>query len=426
MRNLDRRQFLKGAGTTLALPYLISLQSGFSKEKNSETLQKMVFLAFGWGATKETWFANAKDTGPNYKLPEGLSPLARHKKDFTIVQNTQHKFSTEAHWGSTFYLTGANRYAVPGKSFSNTISVDQIAAAKWGEQNRFSSLQFDCTKANDSGHGPGLSLSWNEYGKPLPGLSDPFLAYNKLFGNENMSIEQKRALISKKGSSLDAVLLDAKRIQRKINSEDKDKLNEYFQSVREIELQLAKEEAWMGKPKPKAPIKEPKEGLEGYEEIKLMYDLMVAALQTNSTRVISYRQPVTSLLKSMGASITPHNMSHYSPTGDRFPVSKERDLKQSELLAYFFDKLKATKDINGQSLFETTTIGYGSNIKHSHTLNNCPAIVAGNTKNLKLGEHLYMPKGTPLCNLWLTLLKGSGIEQESFGDSNGLIEDILA
>ena len=424
MSKLNRRNFLIGTGTTIALPYLASMQTGFSKEK--ETLHKMVFLTFGWGCTKETWFASPKDTGEKYKLPEGLSPLAKHKKDFTIVQNTHHQFSTEGHWGSTFYLTGANRYAVPGKSFSNTISVDQVAAEKWGEHNRFSSLQFDCEKAADSGHGPGLSLSWNKFGKPLPGLNNPFYVYQKLFGNEKMSVEEKRALIRKKGSSLDAVLMDAKRVQRKINSEDKDKLNEYFQSVREIELQLAKEEAWMGKPKPKAPMKEPKEGLEGYDEIKIMYDLMIAALQTNSTRVITYRQPVSTLLKSFGATITSHNMSHYSPKGDRFPVSKERDLKQSELLSYFFDRLKSTKDINGQSLFETTTVGYGSNIKHGHTLNNCPAIVAGNTKKLKHGSHLYMPKGTPLCNLWLTLLKASDIEQESFGDSNGLIEQILA
>lgn len=426
MSNLNRRTFLKGAGTTIALPYLASLNTGFAKEKSGGTLHKMVFLSHGWGCTKESYFPSSKDTGPNYKLTEGLSPLAKHKKDFSFIQNSHHQFSTEGHWGSTFYLTGANRYAVPGKSFSNTISIDQVAADLWGENNRFSSLQFDCAKANDSGHGPGLSLSWNKYGKPLPGMSNPFLVYNKLFGNEKMSAAEKKALLSKKGSSLDAVLIDAKRVQQKVNSEDKDKLNEYFQSVREIELQLAKEEAWMGKPKPKAPIKAPKQNLEGYEEIKIMYDLMIAALQTDSTRVISYRQPVSSLLKSMGASITSHNMSHYSPTGDRFPVSKERDLKQSELLAYFFDRLKQTKDINGESLFETTTVGFGSNIRHAHTLNNCHVLIAGNTKKLKLGEHLWLPKDTPLCNVWLTLLKANGIEQQNFGDSNGLVEQILA
>ena len=423
MKNLDRRRFLIGAGTTMALPYLPSMYS-VAEEKKKEPLNRMVFLSFGWGVTKETWFPNKKDTGTGYKLPEGLKPLAKYKKDFSMVLNTHHKFSTEAHWGSTFYLTGANRYAVPGKSFSNTISVDQIAAQAWGEKNRFASLQYDCNKANNSGHGPGLSMSWNQNGKPIAGLADPFMVYHKLYGNEKMSVGQKREMISRKGSSLDAIMLDAKKVEKGLNKEDKDKLSEYFESVREIELRLAKEKAWIGKPKPKAPLKEPKKGLQGYEEIKLMYDLIVAALQTNSTRVITYRQPVDTLLKSLNVTITPHNMSHYAK-GSRFDVSKLRDLKQSELLAYLIGKLKSTKDSHGHSLFDTTTLSYGSNIMYSHNLNYCPLIIAGNRKNLKLGTHIQAVNETPLCNVWLTLLKANGLNEQSFGDSNGLIEDLL-
>lgn len=418
---MDRRYFLKGLGTTLALPYLNSLQGD---TKSDAKINKMVFLSFGWGVTKETWFPDKKDQGTNYKISEGLKPLEKHKKDFSLILGTQHQFNKEGHWGSTMYLTGANRYAVPGKSFSNTISCDQIAAKAWGENNRFSSLQFDTKNAGSSGHGPGLSLSWDQNGKPMAGMPDPFQVYHKLFGNEKMSVKQKQAMISQKGSSLDAILMDAKKVNKKLNAEDKDKLNEYFESVRSIEVQLAKEQAWLGKPKPKAPLKEPKKGLRGYDEIKLMYDLMVAALQTDCTRVITYRQPVESLLKSFDVSITSHNMSHYAK-GTRFPVSKLRDEKQSELLCYFIDKLKATKDVNGKSLFETTTLTYGSNIMHSHTLNNCPVIVAGNKSILKLGEHRIMPKGTPLCNLWLTLLNANGLQQESFGDSTGMIDQIL-
>jgi hypothetical protein len=418
---MDRRYFLKGLGTTIALPYMNSLQGDV---KGSANLNKMVFLSFGWGVTKESWFPDKKDLGANYKLSEGLKPLARHKKDFSLILGTQHKFNNQGHWGSTLYLTGANRYAVPGKSFTNTISCDQLAAKAWGENNRFSSLQFDTKNASGSGHGPGLSMSWNQSGKPMAGMPDPFQVYQKLFGNEKMSLEQKQALISKKGSSLDAILTDAKKVHRKLNAEDKDKLNEYFESVREIELQLAKEKSWLGKPKPKAPFKEPKKGLQGYDEIKLMYDLIIASLQTDTTRVVTYRQPVESLLKSLDASITAHNMSHYAK-GTRLPVSKLRDEKQSELLAYFMDKLKATKDINDQTLFDTTTLSYGSNIMHGHTLNNCPIIIAGNKKILKLGEHKIMKKGTPLNNLWLTLMNANGLRQESFGDSTGMIEDIL-
>ena len=421
MQNYARRRFLKGLGTTLALPYLPSVLGDVAA--NAPT-QRMIFIAFGWGVTQETWLPKRGDVGPNYQLPEGLAPLAKHKKDFSIIMGSQHQFNLEGHWGSTVYLTGANRYAVPGKSFTNSVSADQIAAQAWGKENRYSSLQFDTENASESGHGPGLSLSWNQSGKPMAGVQNPFDIYQKLFGNEEMSVEQRQRMIRRKGSSLDAILSDAKQLQGKLNVSDKDKLDEYFESVREIELQLAKEEAWLDRPKPKAPFETPKEGLKGYEEIKLTYDLMVAALQTNSTRVITYRQPVESLLQSMNVGISSHNMSHYGG-GIRREVSEQRDLKQSELLSYLLDKLKLTKDMDGRSLLETTTLSYGSNILHGHTLNNCPVIVAGNSKHLKLGEHVELPSGTPLCNLWLTLLNANQLDQERFGDSEGMIDRIM-
>ena len=426
MSNLTRRHFIKGAGTTLALPFLASLQTnGFSKEKVSASPNRMVFLCFGWGITRETWYPNPDKTGKNWQITEGLKPLEKFKNDFTLIQNTHHKFSDDGHWGTTFYLTGANKYGIPGKSFNNTISVDQVAAAKWGHHNRHSSLQLDCEGAEtQNGHGPGLSASWNKSGKPMPGVQTPFQLYDKLFGNEKMTPAQKKKQIRERRSSLDIILTDLKRVNKKLSAEDKDKLNEYLESVRNIETTLAKEESWLGTPKPKAPIKKPSQSLRGYEEIKLMYDLMIAAMQTDSSRVFTYRQPVQTLLDSFELGINAHDMTHYAK-GSRYEKSRIRDVKQSELLAYFINKLKKTNDQNGQSLFETTTVSFGSNISNLHTLTNCPAIVTGNRKNLKLGQHLVMPDKTPLCNLWLTLLKANGIQAESFGDSNGLIEDLL-
>ena len=124
------------------------------------------------------------------------------------------------------------------------------------------------------------------------------------------------------------------------------------------------------------------------------------ALQTDSTRVITYRQPVQSLLKSIGISISAHNMSHYN-NEERTQASMLRDQKQSELLAYFFKRMKSTKDINGKSLFENTTITYGSNIQSLHYLHNVPTIVAGNTCLFNHGSH-YTFSDEPLCNLWLS------------------------
>jgi hypothetical protein len=174
----------------------------------------MVFLGFGYGVTNETWFPKLTDTGASYALPEGLAPLAEHKKDFTLVQGLSNKFSDEAHWGSTFWLTGANRYSEPGQSFHNGISADQVAAAKLGMDTRYGSIRLDCANAVDSGHGPG-SMAWDARGKPMAGHENPVAAYHRLFSDETMPLAQRQALLAQQRSVLDAVLEDAARVRRR-------------------------------------------------------------------------------------------------------------------------------------------------------------------------------------------------------------------
>ena len=178
-------------------------------------------------------------------------------------------------------------------------------------------------------------------------------------------------------------------------------------------------------PKAKAPIEAPSPGLKGKEEIEMMYNLIVAALQTDSTRVLSYRLPGQKLLNSMGVTLSAHNISHYSP-GERMEASKARDKAHTELLAGLIDKLKATKEADGSSLFDHTALAFGSNISSIHYLDNCPTILTGGGANLKLGQHLALPKDTPLCNVWLTMLQGLGIQTERHGDSSGVVKELLA
>lgn len=425
--HLTRRHFLRSAGTVIALPVLESLSyRRFAAATPAVARPKRVlFLSFGWGVTEESWYPDAKVTGADYKLPPGLAPLARHQKDFTLVQGLTNKFSNEAHWGSTFWLTGANRYAQPGQSFHNSISADQVAAAHLGKNTRFTSLQLGSADAHGDGHGPGLSLAWDQRGKPMAGLDNPVLAYHRLFSDETMPLEQRQAMLAQKRSVLDAVRADARRVQRGLNKTDTDKLDEYLQGVRDIETRLSKDEQWLNVPKAKVPITEPKPGLAGRDEVALMYDLIVAALQTDSTRVITYRQPVGSLLSSLDLKIAAHDMSHYT-TGDRLEASQKRDVTQSTLLAGLLDKLKAVKEPDGTSLFDHTALAYGSNIRTSHYLDNCPTILAGGGAGLKLGQHLVLPNHTPLCNAWLTMLHGLGIEAERHGDSSGVVKALQA
>lgn len=425
----SRRHFLRGTGALIALPALESIgfrrfASAAEKAKAAPS-KRVVFVGMGFGVTKETWYPDLKDTGADYKLSEGLSPLARHKKDFTIVQGCSNQYSNEAHWGSTFWLTGANRYSVPGQNMANSISVDQVAARHLGQETRFASMPLNSSDGSGSGHGPGLSLSWDQRGKPVAGFSDPWQVFHKLFSADDLPLAQRQAAIAEKRSVLDAVLTEAKRVQRGLSKNDNDKLDEYFQGIRDIEVRLGKDEDWLDVPKAEAPLAEPASGLKGRDEIKMIYNLIVAALQTDSTRVMSYRLPGQNLLKSLGVTLSAHNISHYSP-GERLEASKIRDKAHAELLAGLIDKLKATKEADGSSLFDHTALAFGSNISSIHYLDNCPTVLTGGGANLKLGQHLALPKDTPLCNVWLTMLQGMGIKTERHGDSSGVVKELQA
>jgi hypothetical protein len=425
---LSRRHFLRSSSAFVALPILESLGfKSFGAPSGATPPKRMIFLGFGWGVTNETWFPDVKRTGTDWEMSEGLKPLARHQKDLTVIQGCSNKFSNEAHWGSTFWLTGANRYAEPGQSFHNSISADQVAAAHLGKETRFASIQLNSPDVANSGHGPGSSLAWDLRGKPMAGLENPVAAFHRMFSDDSTPLSERQAMLAQRRSVLDAVMEDAKRVQRGLTKTDTDKLDEYFQSIRDIEVRLGKDEQWLSVPKAKPPVNEPKAGLAGKEEIKVMYDLMVAALQTDTTRVLTYRQPVGTLLQSLDVKVAPHDMSHYSP-GDRMQASQKRDTVQSELLAGLIDKLKATKEADGSSLFDHVALAYGSNIRTIHYLDNCPTLLTGGGANLKMGQHLVLPKDTPLANVWLTMLHGVGVNPkqcERHGDSTGVVKELV-
>jgi hypothetical protein len=262
---------------------------------------------------------------------------------------------------------------------------------------------------------------------PLRGEKGPLAAYHRLFSKDPTPIEQQKAMLAQKRSVLDTVLENAKAMQRGLGKTDTAKLDEYFQGIRDIETRLSKDEQWIGVPQPKAPLSEPSASLAGREEIKIMYDIILAAIQTDSTRVLTYRQPVSTLMTSIGIKVAPHDMSHYHSTlGEKLEASKQRDLTQSDLLAGLIDKLKATKEADGSRLFDHVALAYGSNLRTEHSLDNCPTLLTGGGAGIKLGHNIVTPKDTPLCNAWLTLLHGIGVNVERHGDSTGVLKEIVA
>ena len=429
--NSPRRVFLRNSSALLGLPLLESFRGSYlsAGEVKTTTPKRLVYMGIGWGVTHESWFQSKAEKGAWKELPKGLAPLSKHKKDLTVIRNCSNNSTHEAHWGSTFWLTGANQFAIPGQGFHNSISADQVAARSYGLETRFNSVQLGTNKANGQGHGNGLSLAWNHQGKPLSGYDSPMRAYSQLFSADDTPLEVTQARFKKKRSILDTVMLDAKYVSKGLNKNDRDKMDEYFQSVRDIETRIAKEEAWIDVPKktPSKGFKEPQKSLDGYQEIKVMIDIMVAAMQVDATRVLTYRLPVDSLITSLDATITGHNMSHYNGNKPRQAVSENRDRALSELLAYFIDKLKSTKEVDGTSLFDHICLTFGSNIKTSHTLKDCPVLITGKGAGLKLGHHLVPDvERMPLCNVWLTQLRGLGLNVESHGDSTGIIKELLA
>ena len=195
--------------------------------------------------------------------------MARHKADFSVLSNLSNKQATQGHWGTTTWLTSADVNGAPGKQFQNTVSVDQVATRHRGVETRFPSLE-PSGKAEGGGYGPGLSLSWSESGNPIAGETSPVALFDRLFGAAEVPLEKRKYLLSKQRSVLDAVLSDARSMHANLSKSDREKVDEYFQSVRDIEVRLNKSEEWLERPKPPAPFPRPIGKLTTSEEIRLL------------------------------------------------------------------------------------------------------------------------------------------------------------
>ena len=427
---VTRRAMLRGVGATMFLPFLESASRAGAAAKAP---QRLIFLGQGWGVPVYDWFPT--EEGADYKLPHCLEPLERHRQDFSVLSNLSNKNATQGHWGCTTWLTSAD---LNGSSASakNGVSVDQLAAHHLGNETRFPSLELSC--ANEGGQGVGLSLSWSLAGTPVAGETSPVSLFDRLFGAEEVSLEQRKFMLSREQSVLDAVMADARSMHRQISKLDKQKVEEYFQSGRDIETRLSRAESWLDKPKPDAPFERPDARLKTSEELTIMYDLMAAAIEADLTRVLAYRQPGVGLIAEAGFKVDGHVTTHCGRDSEPYRASMARKRKEAELLAGFIDKLKAIKDPNGESAFYNSMIVYGSGIRHNHHTTDTPTLVHGlrNTPTLIAGHggggmyqgrhYVYTEDHTPLANLWLSVLRQAAVPAERFADSDGTLQGLFS
>lgn len=413
---------LKYLGGTLALPLLESTSFGKSLSAGKAP-KRVLFLSFSYGMMEE-WFP--KETGKNYKFTEGMKPLLKHRNDFTLLGNLSNKNVFHPHRACTTFLTGANTRSTPGIEFKNSISCDQLIAGKIGDETRFSSLPLN--SKNDGGWGPGASLSWGEGGRQIQGINGPLRLYHRIFGGGSVTLDQRKALLAERKSLLDTVLLDAKSLNKKITKSDKEKVEGYFQSIRDIELMLQKEKQWVGKPLPKTKLPEPSNSLNGVEETEVMFDLIQAAFQADLTRVATYRINCGDILKAIKAKVTGiHPVSHYRGKESATESAKARDIALCELLSSLIDKFKKAKDVDGKSLFDNTLIVFGNEIRTGHVTSDVPLIVAGNGGGgiRHQGHIMYESRKTPLSNLWVSVMNHMGLPVDKFSDSDGRTQEIF-
>lgn len=430
--SVTRRMVLRGAGTAMLLPLMESLPCGAGPADFRKPPKRLVFLNFSYGPS-ESWYPDPAESGVDFTLPKAMKPLSRHRGSFSVISNLTNiqSSNTGSHWGCTTFLTGANVRRTPGREFHNDISCDQVAAEHLGRDVRYRSLVLTGTDADVTGAGPGASMSWDEMGNPIQGIADHVSLFSSLFGDGGMSIEERRDLLNRKQRVLDAVRCDVISVERFVSVDDRRKVKEYYDLIRDIETRLARDKDWLVRPKPNAPLDQPQTAPLETAGVELMFDLMVAALQTDSTRVITYRLPTNSLPKEFGEEhgvnpVGAHAMTHFGTRNSTaYQQLTWRDEKVCDLLATLMDKMKSVQEPDGSTLLENSLIVMGSGLRTGHRRQNLPILLAGGTgRDIHQGQHcVYKENETPLSNLWFSMLKHADCPVDSFAESTGVLPE---
>ena len=418
--HLSRRAFLRGTGAMLSLPWLEAMVPAFATRAQAAAANAVPkrFVAMCATLGFHTPFLFPKETGPGYTPTPYLEPLKALRGDFSVISGLAHTEQNGAngHTSEFTWLTSAKHPGLAG--FKNTISIDQLIAEKIGTQTRFPSLVL--------GNG-SESLSWSASGVPLPAESSPSRAFQQLFveGSKAEIDAQMRGL--KRGRSiLDTVMGQAKKLHRDLGRQDQQKLDEYFSAVRDLEGRLVQNQEWAQKPKPKVDAKPPTDiqsRTDAIGKMKLMQDLIVLALQTDSTRTITLRlSGMNAVPEIEGVSHDWHNLSHHGMDPAKIEELKVIEVAEFRALAGFLAKLKAVKE-NGVSLLDNTSVLFGSNLGNAsaHDTKNLPLLLAGG--GFKHGRHIAVdPQKQVFSNLFVTLAQRMGVETAKFGFSTGTLD----
>lgn len=399
---LSRRTFLRGAGVALGLPFLDAMHP--LRAADAPTVpRRMIGIQTNMGILPQFFFP--EKTGRDFESTPYLEKLAANRNDLTVFSGTSHPGVTGAHAAEKCFLTGTPHPERGG--FRNWVSLDQFAAEQIGNQTRFPSLVLANTTE-------GATLSYTRSGAPIPADQSPNKLFQKLFVQGNAKEVEANVEGIKQGRSLlDFVADQSKRLNRSLSKGDQQRMDQYFTAVRDLEQRLESAEAWEYKPKPVVDAKAPEDITDGKEFVartRLFFDVMKLALETDSTRVMSFFIDTTVI----------HNITHHGNRPDALQELRGHEAAQFAALGAFLKRLSETQE-DGQSLLDRTMVLYGTCMgsANSHSNVNLPVLLAGG--GFKHGQHLAFDQQNnyPLTNLFVSMLQRLGIETDEFSTGKG-------
>ena len=426
---LSRRRFLRGAGIALSLPFLESMLPTFVRAASTSSPlaptakpRRMLAVCNNLGLLPDLFFP--KGGVPDNTASPYLGLLREHRGDFSVFSGVSHPNVDGGHPADICFLTAAPH---PGSSsFRNTVSLDQYMAERIGTLTRFPSLTLGVNTRT-------RSLSWTGTGVAIPPEDKAADVFKQLFlQGTPAQIEAQIQRLDTGRSILDTVAGQARELERGITARDRDRLDQYFTSVRDLESRLQASRGWERKPKPavKAPVPvDPASPAAYMEKVKVMYDLARLAFETDSTRAITLMldSVATPVLEIPDARITDgyHNLSHHGKSEDKRGQLKTIDELHMKLLAQLIADLKAVRETE-DTLLDRTMVLYGSNFgdANQHVCTNMPTILAGG--GFKHGRHLAFDtsRNYPLPNLFVSMLQRMGLEDDKFASSTGTMRGL--
>ena len=444
--HIDRRTFLRSAtGVALGLPFLDCMRDSVSAANATRSLPKRlcaIYFPYGASVPKDDhehrdwgWFPVLEGDGFRFtNVMKSLNPLHEY---VSVISGLSHPTGRKigGHDTGDIFLTGAG---FAGANFKNTVSFDQVAAAKYGDQTRFASLAL----SSDGGIGMptrSKTLSFSQSGQPIPGLDKPQQIFDRLFGDEGGTIEQTRRRLGTEASMLDQVMDQSKSLRKKLGKQDQQKYDEYLASVRDIEQRVVRSQHWLDIAKPHvdastlnlavaqdAPL----------EYIRTMYDLMYLAFQTDSTRYITY------MLSAMNGEVSrefsralgldhQHRLAHDAGKPGGFPNQGKWNQCLVENLARFLQRLVDTPE-GGGNMLDNTMVLCGTSNSRTHNNHNYPLVFAGGgSMGIKHNQYHIFNSGKdandqPMSNLLFTLLNRMGVSDSGFSDSSGDLSELYS